>query len=405
MENLILNDMKNPTADELEAEIVERKGLGHPDTICDSLAEELTRSLCRLYMEKFGTILHHNVDKILLSGGASQPRFGGGEVTAPIEIFLVGRATKEYKGVSLPLGELAQETVREWFGRNIPALDPLLDLKIHCLWRPTSPDLTDLFIRSREPPGALANDTSIGVGFAPLSPLESLVLAVERQINAPWTKERHPEYGADVKVMGTRRKDRMRLTIPCAFVARHVLDREDYLGKKRRLASLIQQWSMPFSPEETLVEVNTADSGESLYLTVTGTSAEAGDDGEVGRGNRINGLITPYRPMTMEAFAGKNPVTHTGKLYQIAAQKISNGLTLLEGVKAAECFLVSQIGMPIRQPHLIDVRLKTARGRKASTLHRQVSAVVRQELEGLSDLWKEFASGRQQGEDRETVPP
>ena len=28
-------------------ELVERKGLGHPDSICDALAEELSRSLSR----------------------------------------------------------------------------------------------------------------------------------------------------------------------------------------------------------------------------------------------------------------------------------------------------------------------------------------------------------------------
>jgi S-adenosylmethionine synthetase len=53
-----------------------------------------------------------------------------------------------------------------------------------------------------------------------------------------------------------------------------------------------------------------------VYLTVTGTSAEAGDDGEVGRGNRVNDLITPYRPISLEAAAGKNPVTHVGQNLQ-----------------------------------------------------------------------------------------
>ena len=390
MEKLILSEIKGPTADDGEAEIVERKGLGHPDTICDILAEELSRSLCRLYLDQFGTILHHNVDKILLSGGASQPRFGGGEITAPIEIFLVGRATQEHEGVSLPLEELADQTVRGWFARNIPELHPMRDLKIHCLWRPTSADLTDLFARSKGSRGALSNDTSMGVGFAPFSPLESLVLAVEREINAPWTKKRHPEYGSDVKAMGTRHGDRMRLTVPCAFVDRYVSDEGDYIEKKLRLISLIRQWTMPFSPVETEVEVNTADGDHSPYLTVTGTSAEAGDDGEVGRGNRANGLITPYRPMTLEAFAGKNPVNHTGKLYQIAAQRIADRLAAQGDVLSAECFLVSQIGKPIREPYLVDVRLKTSHGRKVHSFQRLVSSVVGQELERLGELWKEY---------------
>ena len=64
-------------------EIVERKGIGHPDTICDALAEELSRTYSQYCLERFGLVLHHNVDKALLCGGRSAPRFGGGKVTAP----------------------------------------------------------------------------------------------------------------------------------------------------------------------------------------------------------------------------------------------------------------------------------------------------------------------------------
>ena len=76
-------------------EIVERKGIGHPDTICDALAEELSIALSKFYLERFGLILHHNVDKALLWGGAARAGFGGGEVLQPIELFLAGRATRE----------------------------------------------------------------------------------------------------------------------------------------------------------------------------------------------------------------------------------------------------------------------------------------------------------------------
>lgn len=74
-------------------EIVERKGLGHPDTICDALAEAFSRNLCREYLARFGSILHHNVDKALLCGGRSAPAFEGGAILSPIDIYLAGRAT------------------------------------------------------------------------------------------------------------------------------------------------------------------------------------------------------------------------------------------------------------------------------------------------------------------------
>jgi len=80
-----------------------------------------------------------------------------------------------------------------------------------------------------------------------------------------------------------------------------------------------------------------------LYLTATGTSAEQGDDGQVGRGNRVNGLITPYRPMTLEAAAGKNPVSHVGKTYNIAARQICDKIVDDLNVENVDCYLVSKM--------------------------------------------------------------
>src|SRR5512135_1369163 len=108
--NLVATALTSMPAHELPVEIVERKGLGHPDTICDALAEEFSRALCRYYVDGFGAVLHHNVDKALLFGGATRPAFGGGEMLAPIEIYLAGRATEEFRGSHIPIGELADRS-------------------------------------------------------------------------------------------------------------------------------------------------------------------------------------------------------------------------------------------------------------------------------------------------------
>ena len=113
-----------PCPASLPFEIAERKGLGHPDTICDALAENLSVALSRFYRDRCGAILHHNVDKALLVGGAARPAFGGGEVLEPIEIYLAGRATAEFGGVKIPVEALAVEASREWLRRNIRFLDP-----------------------------------------------------------------------------------------------------------------------------------------------------------------------------------------------------------------------------------------------------------------------------------------
>ena len=158
----------------LALELVERKGLGHPDTICDALAEAVSAALSRFYLERFGQVLHHNVDKALLCGGAARPAFGGGEILEPIEIHLAGRATRHAGGVEVPVEDLAYGACHAWIRSHLAELDPERDVKIIPHIRPTSPDLTSLFLRGRSAP--LANDTSFGVGFAPLDPLERLVL-------------------------------------------------------------------------------------------------------------------------------------------------------------------------------------------------------------------------------------
>jgi S-adenosylmethionine synthetase len=217
-------DFRSPS--ERETEVVERKGLGHPDSICDAIAEHVCVRLCRHYLERFGVILHHNVDKVLLCGGASRAELGGGEVLEPIEIYLAGRATAECRGESIPVHDIARDACREWVERHLPALDIDRHLRVVSRLRPGSADLTHLF--DRKPSIPLANDTSCGVGFAPPTDLERVVLAVERRLNASETKALHPEIGSDIKVMGVRRGRRIELTIGCAFIGRFVRDMSDY---------------------------------------------------------------------------------------------------------------------------------------------------------------------------------
>ena len=304
-ERLCIRRFDHPTGDLLKLEIVERKGLGHPDTICDEIAERLSVALSRLYLSEYGEILHHNVDKALLAGGASSPRFGGGEISRPIELFLAGRATGPFKGKELPLEHLAQQVAVEWFTEHLPSIAARQAVKVHNLVRPGSADLNDLFAR-RSGRVRLSNDTSCGVGYAPLSRLETIVYTVEKELGAA-AQSCHPEIGRDIKVMGIRQGEHIHLTIACALVDRFVRALADYLDAKGKIAAIAVQTAKEHGATKVSVDVNTADdpAAGSIYLTVTGTSAEAGDDGEAGRGNRVNGLIAPFRPMTMESVAGK----------------------------------------------------------------------------------------------------
>jgi len=369
-------------------EIAEHKGRGHPDSICDALAENLSIGLSRFYLERFGAILHHNVDKALLIGGVARPAFGGGELTQPIEITLAGRAARSFRGITVPVDELAVELSLEWLGRNLRHLDPRRDVRIVPRIRETSPDLAALFLRHGAGAAPLANDTSFGVGFAPLDRLERQVLSVgERAASA---QASHPEVGDDVKVLGVRSSGRLHFTVACALVGRHVRDLADYFARKEALRSLLA------SASEGEVALNAADgdTADSVYLTVTGLSAEAGDDGQVGRGNRVNGLITPYRPMSLEAAAGKNPVSHTGKLYNLLAARIARALAAeVPGVEEAYCTLLSRIGSPVTEPQLADIGLRLADPRAIDAVQRQATDLVHAHLAGAPGLWREVLAG------------
>ena len=391
-----LNPLESPRVADQPVEIVERKGRGHPDSICDALAEELSLALCRFYRTHCGLVMHHNVDKVLLSAGESAPAFGGGKLVKPIEIFLSGRATSVCDGIEVPLQQMIEDTAGAWLRRNLHALDSDRDVKLHARVRPGSPELVELFRRSSRTGVWLANDTSCGVGYAPLSPLETVVLAVEQALTAPSLHAREPAFGEDVKVMGLRRGSEIDLTVACALIGRHLTDAADYMAAKDRIAALAWETAVRHTTMPVSVSVNTADdpATASLYLTVTGTSAEAGDDGEAGRGNRINGLIAPYRPMTMESVAGKNPLTHVGKLYNICA-----GLTAerivgeVPGIRAVNCFLLSRIGQRIDQPQIVDLRV-ASEGAGLDNLRPNLEAIVRDELQKLPQLAEDLLDGR-----------
>jgi len=378
----------------LPAEVVERKGKGHPDSVCDALAEEVSLALSHAYREMFGIILHHNVDKVLLRGGTALPRFGGGEVREPIEIYVAGRAVSTFKGVTIPIDAITVETCRAWFRRHLPAVDPLRHVRVQCLIRPGSVDLVELFSRMSADRVPLANDTSCGVGFAPLSKTEAIVLAVDNALHEAAVPGRPSGIGQDTKVMAVRCDRKLHLMIACAQIDRDVGSLYEYRANKSWVAHIAAETARSLGDFQLSVDVNAADdeASGSVYLTVTGTSAEAGDDGEAGRGNRVNGLIVPYRPMTMECAFGKNPVTHVGKLYNVAASLIAEDLAADHPGLAAECFIVSRIGHPIDEPQLVDVRLALRQPGTAPP-RSQIEGVVAHHLAALRTLADDQLSG------------
>ncbi|PSN91747.1 S-adenosylmethionine synthetase [Candidatus Marsarchaeota G2 archaeon OSP_D] len=389
--------LKGSRVTEQHVEFVERKGLGHPDYIADSVAEEFSRCLSAYYLEEFGTILHHNVDKTLLVGGQARPVYGGGEIITPILIVQAGRATKQvlYDGKlrDVPVGRLAVESAKRWISKNLRYMDPERHIVVDHKINPSSVDLVSLYnAGAKKTP--LSNDTSFGVGFAPLTPLEKTVLSVERTLNSEAFKRRVPESGEDIKVMGLRRGDEYVLTVAAAIIAPLVKNYEHYLDVKAKISEeALKVATSIIGSSKINVHVNTADrDADSAYLTVTGSSAEHGDDGAVGRGNRSNGLITPNRPMSLEAVAGKNPVSHVGKIYNLVSQRIADRIVKEFGITEVYVKMLSQIGRPIDNPLQVDLEF-LGDNERATIVSKSLESIVREEIEGLPKLTEMLVRG------------
>jgi S-adenosylmethionine synthetase len=377
-------------------EVVERKGIGHPDTICDALAETLSRNLCQEYQRRFGEILHHNVDKALLCGGRAVAAFGGGSVVAPIKLYLAGRAIAEVGGKAIPIKEIAVEGSRAWLKANLHALDPDRHVQIDTVVQQGSQDLQTLFSRRGADGIPLANDTSFGVGYAPLSPLERLVLAIEKRINGRDRERDMPAWGEDIKVMAVRSADMVEITVACAMIGRFLANMDEYVEQTRSIEKLVRDLAIEHGFPTCHVGVNAADSVSSgaVYLTVTGTSAEAGDDGQVGRGNRVNGLITPCRPMSLEAAAGKNPVSHVGKIYNVLARDIAEALvSAIPEIESAQCLMVSRIGVPVTLPALVQIQIATRDGVPIADLQERIDALIVDRVARIPELVSGFVAG------------
>jgi S-adenosylmethionine synthetase len=368
---------------EQKIEIVERKGIGHPDSLADAICESASRVVSEYYIEKKGFICHHNLDKGLLVGGASNPVFGAGEIIESPQAIVAGTVTI-IESID-DIKKLIYEEVDKYFDETLRFADKL-NPRISVNIRPGSPDLVDIFKRfSKEIPPA--NDTSIGVGFAPMSPLENTVYNVEKFLNSKEMKKKFPSIGEDIKVMGRRDDSDVVLTVAIAFVSQFVQDLEDYYDQKEKIRELIQK---KFKTDGMEVFINTLDKGESVYLTVTGTSWEMGDDGQVGRGNRVNGLITPCRSMSLEAVAGKNPVSHVGKIYNLKAQEIAKKIDEVFNVKEVQVQLLSQIGKPINEP-FVGIKYIS----NGDVREKEVEEIVSESLsrEGFEDLIQNLLKG------------
>jgi len=396
--NILVDCLKQTPVEKQKLEIVERKGLGHPDYICDAIMDQVSVSLSKAYLEKVGAILHHNADKSLLVAGNVELRFGGGLVKEPMLLIFGDRATSDANDIDIPVKEIAIQAAKDWFRENLRFVDPEKHVRYQVELKPGSPELVDIFKRKGRVLGA--NDTSAAVGYAPMTKTEKVVLKTERYINSHEFKERYPESGEDVKVMGYRNGDELHLTIAMPLVDRFVKNERDYFVKKAEILEAIRQFLEENSGFQKIkIKMNTLDVEnrgiKGIYLTVLGTSAESGDSGQVGRGNRVNGVIPLNRPICSEAAAGKNPVSHVGKIYNLLTHRIAEQVyERVSGLEEVYIWLLSQIGKPIDQPAVAAAQVVMKTGNSFESVRKEIEEIVNEELENIDKFCTELAYGK-----------
>jgi len=389
--NIIVEELVRTPIEMQKVELVERKGVGHPDSIADGIAEAVSRALSREYIRRYGIILHHNTDQVEVVGGRAYPRFGGGEVIKPIYILLSGRAVEFVDKEMFPVHEVAIKAAKDYLKKTVKHLDVNNYVVIDSRIGQGSVDLVGVFNKVKENPIPLSNDTSFGVGYAPLSETEKIVLETERLLNSEEFKKKWPAVGEDIKVMGLRKGEEIDLTIAAAIVDSEVQNPQEYMEVKEGIYNAIKELTSKYTNRDVNIYVNTADDPDKdiYYITVTGTSAEAGDDGSVGRGNRVNGLITPNRHMSMEAAGGKNPVSHVGKIYNILANLIARDIAEeIEGVQEVYVRILSQIGKPIDEPLVASIQAIPKPGYKVEQFERQAYEIADEWLANITKIQK-----------------
>jgi S-adenosylmethionine synthetase len=375
-------------------EFVERKGSGHPDTICDAISESLSRYYAQYCFNRFGRFAHHWFDKVMIVGGAADVDYERGVIIKPAKVICAGKCAYRVGDEHIPVETLARAAIEQVLAESLVGFDPrthyelsleLVDSlgagRASSRYRPMSiNELADIQV----PPRAVSNDANFLVGFAPYSQLEKLVLGVERYINSSDFKTRNPDSGTDVKVFGRRRGREFDLLINMPFLARHIESLEHYYSRKQAVQADIARFCKDSFGIAPKLMMNATDRNGRPYLTALGSVLDTGDVGVTGRGNRVTGLITPMRPMSIEAPAGKNPLDHTGKLYSILAQRVAEAIH-----KAVNCpvevYIFTAKETPLGSPDRIEVVLD-----HESPNSVNIEQIVRAHLSAIPALQQEL---------------
>jgi len=385
MEIIHTNNIKYP--DDNPFEIVERKGIGHPDTVADALSERISVEYSKYCLEHFGVVLHHNVDKVSALGGLVAMDWGKAKVLKPIRILVNGRVSASFHNEAIPRKEIYEQAIKEQLNKSLPHLntEKWLDIIDNSTTYSKNPrwfnpqSLDDLPDHS----SVFANDTSAIVSYWPLTPSKQLALKLEGHFYDDQQKPKFKEIGQDIKVMIVRNNKRYDITMCIPFFCKYFDGPESYLAKLHEIESSLIEFAKEQlgNSVEIDLKVNTQDQrkrqsrdAKSFYFVTTGGSLDFGEEGIVGRGNNRLGIIPSFRPYTMEVAPGKNPVYHVGKVLGFVADELAKAIA--NNIKCnTEVWIVTRIGDPLFEPNSIIVN--TSGGVRQTNVNEIVRSILK----------------------------
>lgn len=121
---------RTPLPDGLPVEVVERKGVGHPGTLADGIAELASIRYSRHCLDLAGAVLHHNLDKVAVLGGRAAFTDIDGVYDRPLRVVFGGRISTTFAGRALPVREILAQAAVDHLRAALPGFDRVkLDIR------------------------------------------------------------------------------------------------------------------------------------------------------------------------------------------------------------------------------------------------------------------------------------
>lgn len=370
--SIIINNNRNfPQFSNIE--VVERKGIGHPDTLAGLISESSCIAICKFFIKKYGIIPRFNIDQVEINGGDIDVDFLRSKIIKKGIISISGKISyfnrRDIKIINRVIKLEAEKIIKKNISKNIVKFfDIKINIGVYSI-------KNKLFFENKLIP--LCEDTSLGIGFYPYTNIETLTLDISHQLDK--LSNIFP-IGRDNKVMIVRRNKNIRIIISTAFLSTKIKDIDEYFYIKKNFELRLENFIKSRTKDKFELIVNNADNKDEkrVYITLFGTGAEH-DKGSLARGNSISGLITPYRPASFEVIYGKNPVYNASKLYNLLARYLAQKIVWL--IKEKDIFITVQIlsalGNRIDRPEAIFINIS----RKINSLQMsKIEEIIRNEF-------------------------